>query len=270
MNKIIIILVAVLLFSQCSTTKVENGFCNCTSSGTDNVENEFHSEELIITEGRCFPEVTDMYTYPVYEFVEWHGLPDEEKWEKRQLPDEVLASISTMGLIRSFIDMKWDFAEMISLSANEGHRLNYYAVYDFLNSVQELFTRKDAVKSLIVYYSAIKLDCYESIDDDWQSPERDLFYRLKALEYLFTKPEILDRLSRQDKVDIVKSFLFKHKQWQSRNVDNYSMIPALAIIMGDEMLSCFDEICLDEIRITERYSEQYLNDVIAFAECFVK
>ena len=279
MKKIIIILVAVLLFCQCSTMKVENGFCDCIKKETGNKEigkeeNLYPTGELIITEGSCFPEVADKYQYPVYEFVDWNRMLDEERWEKRQLPDDVLKSISTLGLIRSFIDVQWDFDIMISLSSCACYRHNYYAVYEFLNSVQELLTREDAAKSLIIYHAATKLDCYESRDlfntDDWRSPERDLFYRLKALEYLFTKPEILDRLSHQDKVGLVKSFLSKHKQWQSREINNYSMIPVLATIMGDDMIPCFDEISLNDIRINEDYSEKYLNDVIAFAECFIR
>ena len=115
MKKIIIILVAVLLFCQCSTMKEEsstmkeeNGFCECIRKETGNEEigndeNVFLKGELIITEGSCFPEVADKYLYIINGHEPWWN--EENPWYANQLPDDVLKSISTMGLIRSFIDM---------------------------------------------------------------------------------------------------------------------------------------------------------------------
>ena len=71
------------------------GFCRCTSD----------FDEIIPVSDSCFPDVKDKYTYPIVpEMIEWQTAASTDVIiEFCQLPEEVLKTISTPGLIDALI-----------------------------------------------------------------------------------------------------------------------------------------------------------------------
>jgi hypothetical protein len=69
--------------------------------------------------------------------------------------------------------------------------------YDRFNSATELFSRKDAGDELIKYYKAVCFDCLNSNDD--KHFKYFMSESIFGLEFLFTKQEILDKISHQQK-----------------------------------------------------------------------
>ena len=119
--------------------------------------------ELIITEGDCFPGVVDAYSYPIKIWTEeWYNMLPDEKMNACQLPDDVLKSISSLGLIRSFIDTPHTLIILEISASSISPIVKYRSMFSRLNGVKELLTRKDAAKSLMTYYAATSLDCYKS------------------------------------------------------------------------------------------------------------
>ena len=253
--------------------------------------------ELIITEGSCFPDVMDKYIYPVRFFSEeWGRLVREgEIKEAYQLPDSVLKSISTLGLIRSFIDIPYLIGESYWTSSVSSFK-KIYGIYSDYNSVQELLTRKDAVQSLIAFYAAVKLDCYdpsyksladcinlytdcyglicegdrfELLSDCFKTSnycreQVEFPTMLMALEYLFTTQEILGCFCYKTKQGAIKPLLEKYKIHT-----NYRIITVMTCIMYDDMLCYFDKESLDSIK-QGSFFEDLVDDIIAFAESFIK
>jgi len=274
MNKIIIILLAVVsLFCNCSKQRNDSP-CDCIKKENrkkkpDKKDKVFPTGKLIITEGRCFPDVVDKYLYPVkYPSEQWYQMTEEERMDACQLPDDVLKSISTLGLIQSFVDLPYDISDMVFYFYNTTtyHQLTYSLIFKHFNSIEELLTREDAAKSLILYLSATKLDCLESFID---IERREFINRLLGFEYLFTKLEILDMLSHRDKVNAVGLLLAIYKQWKSLGYRGSSIVPVLAYIMYDDILPCVDEEVINSA-VRENYSEEKYSEVVAYAECFIK
>ena len=249
-------------------------FCQC-SKKTGNVE-EYSAEppegELIIIEGCCFPDVVDAYDYPVKNgSEEWKTMTADKKDNACQLPDDVLKKTSTLGLIRSFLDIPNSFVLIVLNSSDASPYRNYNRLfYSWYNSAQELLTRKDAVKSLIDFYSATTFDCLESLSEEGElfSEVAEFYIRLKALEFMFASPEILDRLVQKDKVEIVKLLLDMYKQKKNMGIANYSVLSVMIWIMYDDMLSSFSQSSLDSIKHGE-IIDYLVDSIIAFAESFI-
>ena len=292
MNKIIVIVTVISL--SCL-------FCQCTKHAGSREENIFPTGEMIITEGDCFPDVADKYVYPIkYGTDEWYMLfPDAEKFIKEwQLPDDVLKSISTLGLICSFIDVPYLIMEGYQYSSDSSPLRTSYRIYSQFNSVQELLIRKDAAKALISYYAATKLDCYELFSDCYNSytdcyelicggyeddcfellgdcfnilndcrEQREFSYRLCALEYLFTMPEILGSLSHIDKQEAVKLLLANSREYNPDCIRDGNLT-VMVWIMYDEMVPYFDKKSLDYIKY-ESIIGSLAGDIISFAESFI-
>lgn len=310
MNKIMLILTVIFSVSL---------FCRCS----DRKDNEFHEEEIISTgkmfikEGDCFPEVSDKFVYPVaYGTEEWNSI----KWNRglmtiaSQLPDEVLKSISTLGLIRSFLDAPNSFYEIYYWSSNSqiGTAHRYFRLN--FNSLRELLTRNDAAKSLMLFHAAVSYDCHVSFLNCWRLYMNDCYthyndcyeeairygleptecvevfnecektfdycwelressLRLVTLEYLFTLPEILGKLSRADKKMVVKVLLANYKQVLQFEDPTKGRILAVMVwlMFDDDMLLYFDEEILDQIRNHSTLIEdsRYPDEFIAYAERFI-
>lgn len=295
MNKIIVILTVISLACL---------FCQCDKNVKYSDKNDIPTEELIITEGSCFPDVADKYVYPIkYKSDEWYQLlRDGEILKACQLPDNVLKSISTLGLIRSFIDVPNSFRQQ-HLYSNRMPYIPLGEIYSY-NSSKELLTRKDAVKSLIAYYAVITLDCQKFSEDCWKSYEdcyelicgsiesdcfellgdcfkilndcdeqREFPYQLYALEWLFATPEIVGSMNHEDKVEVVKLLLDRNNQWINMGYYvNTGINPGILYVMGwimyDDMIPYFDQKSLDSIKYVT-YTESLIDDVFAFAESFI-
>ena len=250
-------------------------FCQCTKDVEYSVEGE-----LIITKGCCFPDVTNKYFYPIqYGTEEWNKIHPDEWINACQLPDEVLKSISSLGLIRSFIDTPYPI-HLIYLTASHLPLATARGIYFDFNSLNELLIREDGAQSLMIFYAATKLDCVESLyanknwNDIW-----NFSYRLTTIEYLFTLPEIIDKLSLENKKTVVEVLLANYRKWLRLNNDNPQnghngrLLTVMVWLMYDDMLPSFDRKTLDLLKENTFPNEVSFNDIcdgiIAYAEKFI-
>ena len=273
MNKKINILVAVTLFClfwQCSQNKEEDPpviEIEC--------EPDISVDELIIAKDCCFPDVVDKYIYTIGT-EEWNNMLLLERLEAVQLPDSVLKSISSFGLIRSFIDMPFE-VYYLYFESNQFVPRVYYR----FNSLKELIKRNDGAKSLIAFYAATKLDCVESlIESNSFLKYREFILRLNTLELLFSQLEILGKLCPEDRKIVVETSLIKYWQWYNTPPFDYPYgylyygspnnirLGLMVYLMYDDMLPYFDKGTLDYVKYYGNPLD-IADDIIAFADKFI-
>ena len=258
-------------------------FCRCTSGG---IEEEEYNEEPIVEEnefnltispGACFPEVNDKYVYPV--------VPGMEEWIEAnkvlngslklcQLPDSVLESISTPGLIDALIHApeftSGDYLFLGILSMVRWWNYNYFR----FNSARELFQREDAGDALVAYYKLVCSDCIETLIgvDDWilsrSYYESFIYKRISGLEYLFIRPEILDNMEHIKKKEAVVAILGNYEQ----DEEPWHIFPLVYIMLADEYAPLvqysqeYDEMFQS---ILNGYSYSGWEVVISFAKSYI-
>ena len=128
------------------------------------------------------------------------------------------------------------------------------------NSLQELLTREDGAQSLMVYYAATRMDCFGS---SYYSAQ------LISLEYLFTLPEILDKLSQKDKQQIVKKLLENYRHWFQLIGINCRLLSVMVWLMYDDMLPYYDQGFLSVIQLSNGIVKDSEKEIIPFAEKFI-
>ncbi|MDR1407632.1 MAG: hypothetical protein LBJ23_06260 [Tannerella sp.] len=177
--------------------------CRCSSdlaSGTD--RNETPDREADI-----FPCPEDRYAYPTLDTKNVSS--SEEADNAYMLPDDVLKSISTAGLIRSLLDLP-TLSGYYHTSSNSSPVGTSYRIYARHNSVGELEARKDRAEVLLQYCGAVCPACVKRT-----SPEEDvkksmlLPVQLTVLQVLFTREKILDALDGKERREAV-ALLLQH------------------------------------------------------------
>ena len=232
-------------------------FCGCEKEKPIKEEEE---EEIVQTPASCFPEASDKYTYP--------SVPNHIGWdiikEFSQLPDSVLESISTFGLVEALIHAPL-FASYLGLSSSAP--VNHFnSHYTYFNSAQELFTREDASEVLVDYFMLVDFDCIRQSMALFTSD----FERLFGLECLLIHENIIYNIEHIKKKEIVAVVLKNYE----KHFFNHS-IPIMANIMfadGYEPLVTYSQ---QDPRMF-RYllvGVGYINDIdniVAFAKDFIK
>jgi len=237
-------------------------FFQCTSGII--IDNEY---DLSISPGNCFPETSDKYVYPIVPgMIEWQTANSDELLKFCQLPDDILKSISTPGLIDALIQAPL-FTGFYLLSSNAS-ALKWHGHYELFNSAKELFLRKDAGSALVAYY---KFVCFNCIDQPFGAYGD--YERIAGLECLFTKQQILDSMEHIKKKEAVAALLANYKKCPD-NVN--SIFPMAHIMFADK----YDPI----VKYSSDHAEefQYILDgyfysldkqvdlIVSFAKKFVK
>ncbi|GHS88065.1 hypothetical protein FACS1894201_09490 [Bacteroidia bacterium] len=219
----------------------------------------------------CLPDVADKYIYPIVPgMTEWRSI---NMYEYCQLPDSILHSISTTGLIRSFLDTPYSLHFQSVVSSSTAEVVVFDSIYSKHNSVQELLSRNDAANSLIAYYDAICFDCLNSLDVEvrW-----NFGAQMTALEFLFAKQEILNQCSSQEKKNIVKLLLDKYELYPK---EGSRRITAMGLVMyKSDYLPIIQYYDRDENNIVPLLSGAWFSavfdrqskDIVTFAKQFVK
>jgi len=191
-------------------------FCRCAQD-----KNKIADET--VCDGSIFPEVNDKYVYPIVPgMVEWQTAEDfDEIISFCQLPENILKTISTPGLIDALIHAPM-FTGQIAISSGTEFQ-TWQRIYGQFNSANELFMRKDAGNALVAY---CKLVCFDCILDESIACyiERE---RIRGLEFLFTKQEILNTTEHAQKKETVSLLLSNYEQCP----DNTLRVFPMAFIM---------------------------------------
>ena len=208
----------------------------------------------------CLPDVADMYVFPITPGSDdWNVLEADELLIACQLPDGVLKSISTEGLIRSFLEVA-----IIAMEYNDFTGEPYLGweidLYTSINSVQELLIRNDASEALLRYCEAIDFNCVGKMG----IKEREWFsVRYEALIRLFMRQTILDSLNEADKNKIVDWLIFNYTKIKELNqkglndqYSDYVMAVIMHTLLSEQLEEQFSDC--DDIIITD---EECLPDV---------
>jgi hypothetical protein len=241
--------------------------CQCTNDALYYEEGTLH-----ITSGVCFPETEDKYVYPVTPGMEeWQTAGDMEAVFKLiQLPDSVLSSISTLGLIDALVQAPL-FSGFYLLSSSSVAIDTWHRHYERFNSATELFRRDNAGKALIKYYQAISFDCIESSASDENFRSLDVYERIFGLEFLFTKQEILSKIGHQDKQTLVEALLSKYEQKPER----WMTIFLMTYVMLDDKYPPMVEYQQDNIELYNQsigvgsVSTEQSDLILSFANSFI-
>lgn len=241
---------------------------NNMETGSD-TDNDKWREYLSINPDRCLPDAKDRYVYPVLPGTdEWLASSSEEKAMFKQLPGDMLKSLSTYALIQSLLErplLDLDY----HLSSNSSPIGASYRIYSSHNSVAELEKRKDGFDALTNYYKAVCFDCLPSLKDG------SLSIRLTVLKVLFTRKKILQLLTTAKKQQIVSLLLEKYRLEQSNGLETKGSLTTMAWIMYDDhyspVVKYYDSRNLSEewLEWFDLHSESEMDDVISFAEKYI-
>jgi len=258
-NRIITGLLGLLLLCQCTNQENED----------NSQDNSINIGELIIVPGTCIPDVADKYVYPIVPGTEkWNNLGSEEEAIKAcQLPDNVLKKISTLGLIRSFLDVPitFGFYHLYSVSCPIS-RIN--GIYSYNNSVKELLNRKDSGEALLLFFDALCFDCLETMD-----VTRRMYFsiQLAALEVFFAQQEILNQLDHENRQKVVAMLLTMYEQMQIINFDGFMDHASIYVIARVMYLSNYKPI-IDLFGSKDKlcYSSERVENIILYAKNFIR
>jgi len=234
--------------------------CQCT-----NDSKIIEEGKLSMSPNTCFPAISDKYIYPVTPGMEeWQT--SDDVYQLVQLPDSILRSISTLGLIDALVNSPL-FAGSYLLSNSSSPVDTWHRHYERFNCANELFQRKDAGDTLVDYYKLICFDCLKS-----SNRPSDVKERIMGLEFLFTKQEILDNIEHIKKQELITSFLEKYKQMPD---DKYRIIPMVWIMHADKYSPLEEyftgkEDLLQTILLAYVYpSDNQMDMIISFAKSFI-
>ncbi len=135
------------------------------------------------------------WDYPVKPgTVEWKSQikNNEDRINLCQIPDEVLQNLSTKELTKVVLDYPL-FNTIVAFGPLQN---GFNILRKQFNGFDELFTRKDAAKEIVLTY--IKLDP-KRIDSDWGNIEKGEWrFFIFDTEILLSQNEILSKLSEQE------------------------------------------------------------------------
>lgn len=217
------------------------------------------NEELILNAGECLPDVADKYIYPDLPFQEYYY---------HQIPDNVLENMSTLGLIRSFLDYPYLQSHFVGQSDFlTMNRLNN--IFAKRNCAQELISRSDAGELLLQYYHAVCFDCIMKTivpGDPLQGyAERGkISIQVAAVIVFLTQQEILNQL---DKQQVVALLLYKYGQMQLEDI-SYLFQSGWNEVVYDIMLKSQYQPVVEYDKYNKVYYDS--NDVISFALNFIR
>jgi len=240
--------------------------CQCTNRAE--VTDSIKRDNLILTRGECLPDVADKFVYPIFPGTEeWKNIGSlEEAINAFQLPDNVLKNISTLGLIRSFLDIPIWWSDYY-LSSNLSRIITYNRIYPKYNSAQEFLERDDAGKTLFLYFDAICFDCLKTakvID------QMNFMSQFSAIQVFFAQQKILDQLNHTDRKKAVALLLSKYEQVQKLNIEGFGD-PAALEVMAYVMYKVQYSPVVEYFGTEENLyvTSDRVNDVISFVKNFI-
>jgi hypothetical protein len=136
---------------------------------------------------------SDAYTFPEYDGdgpLYW-----DDAVEFYQVPEELLTSMSTEGLIETCLEYPL-FASQITTS-NVSMYSGFMDTRKQFNGIAELFKREDAASKLIEVYTTSKLS-------DITSSDSYSTLRMKYLEYMIAQDEILLSLTKSERSELLE------------------------------------------------------------------
>jgi hypothetical protein len=241
------------------------GLAACLLSGCGDglLDGDETVEGFSLMPGTDWPVVSDAYEYPGGPFASYEAF-----MEAQQIPSDVLNKMSTPGVIYSFVHAPG--LPAIFMASSDSPAATFYKMYDGqFNSAREILSRPYSGEPLFAFYKAIGWDSAASADE----VEQGYFsIRVRALEYMFSRGEILRQFSLKGKKNIVRAILSNYKQLPNRLpaiAPSSDALVVIASVMYEAGYAPLVAYARDNDILSYVYSDQE-SDVIALAENFIQ
>ncbi|MBQ4428513.1 MAG: hypothetical protein II871_01935 [Clostridia bacterium] len=193
--------------------------------------------------------VTDAYRFPTHKSLE--GKTYEQTIECYQIPEDVLKTMSTEGLIESCLDYPLFWTGMVF--SNESAYAGFMQTRNEFNGLQELFRRKDAADKLVRAYIDATPEKVKKGDD---SPT----LRMRYFQYILAQEEVLEGLSSDGRRLLLDECVKKLEQYSKGYRDSFASDPVLMVAarICQRDSEAFRELMLEETWIEELVSNGML------------
>jgi hypothetical protein len=171
------------------------------------------------------PRPTDTYVFPVY--------PGSQEWEALhakgldvtkkalEVPKDILYSISTLGLIQTYIDYPFSIGAAYQVYSD------FVEGKDGLDICQELMRRDDVASCLLEMYKVVN-----PIGCDNSAEVRNIYQLVMLMQSL---PVFVEQMDIPQMKMVVSTALQKNELYEEAN--NASLIATLSLLVGRIMLA---------------------------------
>jgi len=176
------------------------------------------------------PDIIDEYIYPVRPGTEaWSNLRTEtERFNAMQLPDSILQSISTWGLIRTCFNLPaygyWGAFDDYSGAVN--------GLFARFNGFTELFSREDLIGKLLFTYRHLDFN------------ELDNPIKYSWAELIIGSDKFISFLDKKQRIYLVSVALYKYKlECKNPEISMQSAIYIMGNVMFNDGYKPFTDYC---------------------------
>lgn len=175
-------------------------------------------------------EIKDAYDYSDFKVKAktWKPLTSyEEKINDCQIPSIMLKSMSTEGLVETCLT----FPFYMDIFAFNNLQEGFQKISSRFNGFEELFKRNDAGIIILKRYEALQPD---NFDYTWTNIQKgNLGWKLSYIEILLAQNEIINKLNKIDRLELLNNCLQKLRIKQN-NPELYGMdaLGMTVLVMG--------------------------------------
>ena len=180
----------------------------------------------------CYPDsITDVYEYPIKPGMpEWKEYSHAEHLDILQIPDTVLSSITTDGLL--FTCLNYPF--LGNIIAFNSYQLGIERIIANFNGLQELLERPKAGLLLMKEYISLDPD---KVDPDWTILQRGNYrFRFMFIEMLLGQEKMLSQLSKIERRQLLEECLSKYTAKVQNETYGTMHWKTTALLMGRILL----------------------------------
>jgi hypothetical protein len=192
------------------------------------------------------------YSYPIKPgSPEWKALNShEEMLQVVQIPEEVLARMSTRALVETVLDYPL-FGDMFAYNSLQS---GFKAVAGNFNGIQELFRRSDGAHELVLKYRTMDP---RSIDEKWSLLKRGQYEaQFTFIETLLSQDQVLSSMNGKARRALLKECSVKHLAKLDRvDVFGASGERHTAFLVGRILLIDNDQSFLNDVSDDSRLRE---------------
>ena len=170
-------------------------------------------------EHSCYiAHVPDAYDYPIKPGTpEWEQLNSSDEMDSvLQIPEDVLHSISTEGLIETVLNYpRWG-----DLYFLEDYQFGFDVIKENFNGIQELLKRSDAATKLFDRYKLMNPGCNENNWPSINGPGSSASFSFAFIEIIIAQYDILNQFDNEQIETLLKEVIIKYEE---KNRYDYSV-----------------------------------------------
>lgn len=149
---------------------------------------------------------TDAYEFPVKPgMTEWAAFnTHDEMLEACQIPESILKTMSTNGLIETILD----YPLRMDIFLHDNVQTGFDVVESQFNGIPELLIREDAATELLAKYCSLNVSL---MDQNWEPADRAKYTlgTVAFVEILLSQDDILSKMNDAGKISLITEALNK-------------------------------------------------------------